>query len=54
MAETNLNGKRPLIVSNCHFFRELNVCSIKEVYYLRWNEHHLRAYFDTLMALLKT
>ena len=26
---------------------------IKEVLYLRWNKHHLRAYFETLMALLQ-
>ena len=24
----------------------------KEVLYLRWNEHHLRAYFETLRTLL--
>ena len=26
----------------------------KEVLHLRWNERHLRAYFETLMALLQT
>ena len=28
--------------------------SAKEVSYLRWNGHHLRVYFETLMALLQT
>ena len=27
---------------------------IKEVLYLRWNECHLTAYFETLMTLLQT
>ena len=26
----------------------------KEVLYLRWNERHLRTYFETLMTLLQT
>ena len=26
----------------------------KEVLYLRWNEHFLRAYFETLMTLLQS
>ena len=26
----------------------------KEFLYLRWNEHHLRAYFETLMSLLQS
>ena len=31
-----------------------SVCTPKKVLYLRWNERHLRAYFETLMTLLQT
>ena len=37
---------------------EVNIClllhliRIKEVLYFRWNEHHSRAYFETLMIRL--
>ena len=62
LRENQLGGKSPptqiRVKYNFNYARQKHVHCIrvhisKEVLYLRWNEHHLRAYFETLMALLQ-
>ena len=59
VASWNNVGKATIV--NC--FRKVKISTenqvdaledSKEVLYLRWNERHLRAYFETLMTLLQT
>ena len=47
--QTFLNLTEDLIMS---LFILINI-QIKKVLYLRWNEHHLKAYFETLTTIQK-
>ena len=46
--------KQYILICKNYFKPEDTISVSKEVLYLRWNEHHLRVYFETLMALLET
>ena len=44
---TIITEQRSEVTAWCCLWTSIN----KEVFYLRWNEHHLRAYFETLMSI---
>ena len=38
--------------NSMYFFKKIVITLLKKVFYLRWNERHVSAYFGTLMTQL--